>query len=133
MARAKKFSAGVKHYADPRKAPKVKAPKPEPVKTGGNVYRSRPTLPGPFGDDEPPFYGELHEVLARHAVDVEGGMAPVLEYRFHGCPWVPWRVPVMVEDLSRDGLAHQGERGWEIDPEGQRRIYEAMGVPGGTV
>lgn len=113
--------------------PKVKAAKVEPDQTGGNIYRSRPTLPGPFGDEEPPYEGELHQVIARHAVDTEGGMAPVIEYRLHGCPWRQWRKPVTVEELAREGLARQGERGWIIEPEGQRRIYEAMGVPGGTV
>lgn len=97
-------------------------------------YRSRPTMPGPFGDDEPPFVGTLAEVVARHAADTEGGMEPVLEYRTHGMPWVPYRKPVLVADLALLGLAHQRDgTKWTIDPEGQRMIYEAMGVPGGTL
>jgi len=106
--------------------------KAEEERPDHRVYRSRPTLPGPFGDEEPPFEGTLREVVARHAVDVEGGMEPVLEYRIHGTPWMPWRRPVLVAELVQLGLARQVERGWSISPEGQRRIYEAMGVPGGA-
>ena len=108
-------------------------PKAEKVEDDPRSYRSRATLPGPFGDEEPPFLGTLQEVQERAAVDAEAGMAPVIEYRLPGMPWVPWRQPVLVQDLARRGLARQGESGkWEISPEGQRLIYEAMGVPGGT-
>lgn len=110
-------------------------PKPKPVKVeeDPNSYRSRTTLPGPFGDDEPPFYGTLQEVQERAAVDAEAGMAPVIEYRIPGTPWMPYRPPVLVADLARQGLARQGESGkWEISPAGQRMIYAAMGVPGGA-
>lgn len=107
--------------------PKVEAEKPD-----HRAYRSRPILPGPFGDEEPPFEGTLAEVVARHAVDTEAGMEPVLEYRVHGCPWMPYREPLTVEEVAQLGHARRGERGWIIDPEGQRMIYEAMGVPGGT-
>lgn len=109
------------------------APKVEKESPDHRAYRSRPTMAGPFGDDEPPFEGTLGEVVARHAVDTQAGMEPVLEYRIHGSPWMPWRRPVFVAELDHLGLARMGERGWIIEPEGQRRIYEAMGVPGGAV
>lgn len=109
-------------------------PKPKEVKvaTDPNSYRSRPTLPGPFGDEEPPFYGTRQEVQERAAVDAEAGMSPVVEYRLPGTSWMTYRQPVTVEDLAHLGLARQGERGWIISAEGQRMIYDAMGVPGGT-
>lgn len=108
-------------------------PKVEKVEKDPNLYRSRPTLPGPFGDDEPPFYGTRQEVQERAAVDAEAGMSPVVEYRLPGTPWMPYRQAVTVEELSRLGLARQIESRWQIHPEGQRRIYEAMGVPGGSL
>lgn len=109
------------------------APKAEKVEPDPRMYRSRPTLPGPFGDDEPPFEGTLAEVLARHEVDTEAGMAPVIEYRTAGTPWFRWRRPVLVAELARLGLARQTEGSkWQISPEGQRMIYDAMEVPGGT-
>lgn len=121
------------------------APKPVKVEPDPRSYRSRPTLPGPFGDEEPPFEGPLPEVLERAAVDTEAGMAPVIEYRLPGLPWMPWRRPVLVQDLHRLGLAHERTDSWTdaggkkrsrsfwvIDPEGQRMIYDAMGVPGGA-
>lgn len=71
--------------SDPRKG---RAPKAAPITEVADpkAYRSRPTLPGPFGDEEPPYEGTLAEVLERHAVDREAGMDPVLEYRIHGAP-----------------------------------------------
>ena len=109
------------------------APKAEKVEPDPRSYRSRPTLPGPFGDDEPPFYGTRAEVEARALVDTEAGMAPVIEYRLPGTPWMEWRKPVLVADLARLGLARQTEGSkWQISHEGQRMIYEALGVPGGA-
>lgn len=143
---ARRFSSGVKRFGDPRKGRKAKAVKVEALPTDGYAYRSRPTTPGPFGDAEPPFLGPLAAVLERHAVDAELGMEPVLEYRVKGAPWMQYRPPVTMEHLKRLGLARENsytyvlpatgesktETRWNIDPEGQRMIYDAMGVPGGS-
>ena len=115
-------------------------PKPEPTEVDRREFRSRPTLPGPFGDDEPPFIGTYAEVMERATVDREGDMAPIVEYRVHGIGWVTYRKPVLVDELRRIGLAREKtymvrskatgeareETRWEIDPEGQRMIHEAM-------
>lgn len=109
--------------ADPRRG---KAPKAEVVPEPSRyLYRSRPTLPGPFGE-EPATEGTLAEVQARHAMDTDSRLAPVIEYRVPGVPWALWRKPVTVRDLAREGLAQEREGRWHVLPEGARRLREAL-------
>lgn len=114
-----------RRVADPRRGRKPKAPAAVTTADDGRSYRSRPTLPGPFGDDEPPFEGTLAEVLERAKIDREAGMEPVIEYRLPGAPWMRWRRPLTVEDLARLGHAHQEEGKWKIDAEGERMLRAA--------
>lgn len=101
----------------------------------GERWRSRPTLPGPFGDDEPPFYGTEAEVRERAAVDQLGGMAPVVECYTGGAGWYLRRPRVTCAMLGKLGHARalevnaKGEGTvWQILPEGQRLINESLGL-----
>jgi len=109
--------------SDPRRGRKPKAPPAEPPRDEGFHYRTRATQPGPFGDTEEPWEGPLPDVLKRAEADDAAGMAPVIEYRLPGAPWMRWRRPLLIEDLARLGLAHQKDGSkWQITQEGQRRL-----------
>lgn len=122
----------------PKAAPKPRKPKAAEViqdwvpREGAPTWRSRPTRPNPFGDTEPSYYGTEEEVRARHQVDTEAGMQPVIETLGRGFWGLPPRPVVTVASLAKRGLAreHPGNGGtrWEISPEGQRLILESMKV-----
>ena len=101
-------------------------------------YRSRPTAPNPFGDIDPPYVGELPDVLARGRQGREAGDAPVIEYRAPGTTWMGYHPTVTCDDLRRIGLAREvmqtvigrtgkakSETRWKISDGGQRVISEA--------
>ncbi len=111
-----------RRVGDPRRGRKPKAPAVVKTADDGMQYRSRPTLPGPFGDEEPPYVGTLPEVLERAEVDRQAGMEPAVEYRTPGSTWAPWRRPLLLADLAHLGHAREvthmvkGGRGGEDDP-----------------
>lgn len=117
----------------PRKAKvKAKAAPPEEwvPREGAPTWRSRPTRPGPWGDDEPPFYGSEAEVRERHQVDTEAGMAPVIEQLGRGLWGPPARPILTVAELAKRGMAQEhpssGGTRWTITPEGYRLLGESM-------
>lgn len=114
-------------------------PKLVPAEDDPRSYRSRATLPGPWGDEEEPYVATLPKVLERHAADTEGGMAPVVEYKLPGTTWMPWHPILRVADLPREQAVSmtrtvyhrvtgepRDETRWEIAPQGHRRLLEAM-------
>lgn len=133
--------------SDPRRGRKAKVPAAVLVKDDGRQYRSRPTLPGPFGDPEPPYQGPLGEVLERAEIDRAGGMEPVVEYRMPGAPWMEWRRPLLLAELEQLGHAREvsrmvkagpstqddtshgfgmrEEKRWEITPQGEAMLRAA--------
>jgi hypothetical protein len=136
-----------RRVGDPRRGRKAKAPAAVATPDDGRSYRSRPTLPGPFGDDEPPYEGTLAEVLERAEIDREAGMEPVVEYRTAGSPWAAWRRPLMLAELAQLGLAREvtrmvkagastqddqshgygmrEEKRWEVTPQGEEMLRAA--------
>lgn len=102
-------------------------------------YRVRPTTPNPFGGIDPPIIGDLDLVLARARQDRAAGMTNIVEKRVRGVGWVPYRIPVTVEDLRKYQLAREVTRSffnektmkmqtstaWSIDPAGYAVIRAA--------
>jgi hypothetical protein len=110
------------------KVPRATKPKPAPV-VAVQRWRSRPTLPGPFGDDEQPFEGDEAAVRARHEADTLAGMAPVLEVH-SAADWTRHRDVPTMRELAHQGLAHEvASNIFKATPAGQARIYEAMRAP----
>lgn len=97
----------------------------------GRALRIRPTAESPFGGFAPMRYTDDEaEVVRWREEDEANGIPSVIEAAQPGV-YIPWpiREPVLVADLAAEGLATQGTDGaWRISPEGQRRIYEAMGL-----
>lgn len=116
------------------RATRAKAPTAAELAKGAEEWRSRPTLPGPFGDDEAPYCSASEaEVRARAEVDTAGGMAPIVERRTKGVGWQPARKVPTVAELAELGHARALERNasgagtvWEIKPEGYRLLHESM-------
>ena len=93
---------------------------------GPALWRSRPTLPGPFGDSEPAYEGTEAAVRARHTADTLAGMAPVLELH-SAAHWSRHRDVPTMRELAALGLAHEvAPNIFTATPEGQARIYEAQ-------
>jgi len=105
--------------------PRAKKAKPAPVAVV-HRWRSRPTLPGPFGDQEPPYAGPEADVRARHAADTLAGMAPILETH-SAADWSQHRDVPTMRELAALGLAQEvAPNVFQATPAGQARIYEAM-------
>lgn len=99
-------------------------------------YRSRPTVPNPFGQLDQPFVGDLATVLARGRADRAIGLEPVIEYRKPGMAWTAYHPPVTCEELRRYQLAHElteshydptsakrrTTKRWKIEPHGYQAI-----------
>lgn len=107
------------------RVPRARKAKPEST-AAAQRWRSRPTLPGPFGDDEPPYEGDEAAVRARHEADTLAGMAPVLETH-SAANWTRHRDVPTLKELALQGLAREVAAGiFQPTPAGQARIYEAM-------
>lgn len=105
--------------------PRATKAKPAPTVT---VYRwrSRPTLPGPFGGQEPPYEGTEPAVRARHEADTRAGMSPKLETH-SAAGWCRHRDIPTVRELAALGLAREVAPGvFQLAAAGQTEIYEAM-------
>lgn len=126
--------------SDPRKGGsfKTKPTAPAAAPDERYRYRSRATLPGPFGDLDEPYEDTLESVLDRHADDDEAGLEPVVEYKVPGVTWAAWRRPLLLSELATEGLAHErthmvkiapGEvrevTRWELEPGAWERLREA--------
>lgn len=103
-----------------------------------NEYRSRPTVPNPFGELDPPYVGDLDAVLARGRQERAVGSEPVIEYRSPGATWAAYHPAVTCNDLRRIGLAREvtqtvftregktkSETRWKITREGQQLVTDA--------
>lgn len=90
----------------------------------------RITEESPFGGFERPFYtGDLFDAEIRQAEHEAAGVRSVIEHANRYGYGGPPREVVTVEELAGLGLARQaGDSKWEISPEGQRRIFESMGL-----
>jgi len=105
--------------------PRARKAKPAPA-AAVHRWRSRPTLPGPFGDQEPPYTGPEADVRARHAADTLAGMAPILETH-SAAHWGQHRDVPTVRELAGLGMAKEvAPNVFQLTPAGQARIYEAM-------
>lgn len=112
--------------AKPKAAPERAEWAPRP----GMAYRVRITEESPFGGFERPFYtGDLFDAEIRQDEHKAAGIHSIIEWANRNGYGGPPREVVTVEDLAALGLARQhGDNKWEILPEGQRRIYESMGL-----
>jgi hypothetical protein len=96
----------------------------------GREYRVRITEESPFGGFERPLYtGDLFDAEIRHAEHEAAGVRSVIEHADRYGYGPPPREVVTVEALATLGLAREvGGSKWSISPEGQRRIFESMGL-----
>lgn len=113
-----------------RAKPKAEAEVREWHPRPGWAYRVRICEESPFGGFERPFYtDDLFDAEIRQAEHEAAGIRSVLEHANRNGYGPPPRHVVTVAELAEEHLARQWPDGkWTISPEGQRRIYESMGL-----
>lgn len=114
--------------AKPKPEPEVREWHPRP----GAAHRCRILGESPFGGFERPLYSDdLTDVEIRQAELEAAGVEAVVEHAYPGGIWAAeQRKAVTIAELAQLHLAREGAGGgrWEILPEGQRMIYESMGL-----
>lgn len=113
-----------------RAKPKPEVERPEWSPRPGGAYRVRICEESPFGGFERPFYtDDLFDAEIRQAEHEAADIRSVLEWAQPSGYGPPPRHVVTVAELAERHLARQWPDGkWTISPEGQRLIFESMGL-----